>query len=210
LVGITEYCPDGYRTYSTRYNWNLGRRIQVYTHQQCADRCTEFSGPEHHGGCKGFMTGMYYGLLYCKSFGGKPGGPCAYWAAPKHRGVASGAFGETYTRTNQENLGGRCCSNVTFKELDNAADVRKAASSSAAPPASISTGLVITITIGALVVLYAVYRGGQVYGAKNTPPNAPQPPPAATTDRNSVAARDNDDGAARDHGANLVSESTHC
>ena len=33
---------------------------------------------------------------------------------------------------------------------------------------------------------------------------------AANTNHNFVAARDNDDGAARDHGANLDSETTHC
>ena len=45
----------------------VGRTDALAGHQECADRCTQFSGEEFAGGCKGYMTGMYYGMLYCKS-----------------------------------------------------------------------------------------------------------------------------------------------
>ena len=110
-----DYCPEGYGDYGVRYNWGLGQITIVATHQQCADRCSLYSAPQFNGGCKAFMTGMYYGMLFCRSYGGNfRTQPCASWAAPGDPGVASGAIGSVSDRTNQENVGGNCCSNSTF------------------------------------------------------------------------------------------------
>ena len=113
------YCPTGYDDYGIRYNWGLGQITIVRTHAQCADRCTQFSGPQFSGGCKAYMTGMYYGMLFCRSYGGNLRNQnCAAWAVPANPGVGSGALGSVHSRTNQENVGGNCCSNSTFVMAD--------------------------------------------------------------------------------------------
>ena len=105
-------CPEGYGDYGTRYAWGLGQITIVTAHQDCADRCTQFSNPSFAGGCKGYMTGMYYGMLYCRSYGGNRfETPCAPWATAEHAGIGSGALGDTHARTGQHNVGGSCCTN---------------------------------------------------------------------------------------------------
>ena len=112
---VNDYCMAGYGDYGTRYNWGLGKIMIVTTHKQCSDRCTQFSGPQFSGGCKAYMTGMYYGMLFCRSYGGNfRTEPCPSWAIPTNPGVGSGALGSLHPSTNQENLGGNCCSNSTF------------------------------------------------------------------------------------------------
>ena len=109
------YCPEGYSDYGTRYNWGMGRITIVTTHKQCSDRCTEFSGAQFSGGCKAYMTGMYFGMLFCRSYGGNfRTQPCAPWAIPTDPGEGSGQLGSVHANTNQENIGGNCCSNSTF------------------------------------------------------------------------------------------------
>ena len=111
------YCPEGYGDYGTRYNWALGRITVVTTHQQCSDRCSLYSAPQFKGGCKAYMSGMYYGFLYCRSYGGAlRTRPCAGFAAPGNPGLGSGVLGFVNPRTNQMNVGGNCCSNSTFVE----------------------------------------------------------------------------------------------
>ena len=112
---MTNYCLDGYADYGTRYNWGMGRITIVTTHKQCSDRCTEFSGAQFSGGCKAYMTGMYFGMLFCRSYGGNfRTQPCAPWAIPTDPGEGSGQLGSVHAFTNQENIGGNCCSNSTF------------------------------------------------------------------------------------------------
>ena len=112
---IHAYCPAGYGDYGTRYNWGLGKITLVTTHTQCSDRCSQFSGPQFNGGCKAYMTGMYFGMLFCRSYGGNlRTQPCPSWAVPTDPGFFSGALGSSHTDTNQENIGGNCCSNSTF------------------------------------------------------------------------------------------------
>jgi len=107
----TTYCPAGYTDVGgKRINWGLGAITIVHNHQQCADRCTQFSGVQFNGGCKGFQTGMYFGKLFCRSYGGnyKTTG-CAAWALPGSAGMASGAIGDVLPDTGQMNVGGNCC-----------------------------------------------------------------------------------------------------
>ena len=114
---LPGYCPAGYGDFGTRFNWGLGRITIVATHEQCSDRCTQFSAPQFMGGCKGYMTGMYFGMLFCRSYGGNyMSQPCAAWATPTNPGVGSGALGGVNERTGQLNIGGNCCSNVTQVE----------------------------------------------------------------------------------------------
>ena len=114
-TSATSYCPTGYDDYGVRYNWGLGRITIVSTHDQCSARCTQYSAPQFSGGCKAYMTGMYFGMLFCRSYGGDVRTqPCALWAKPGDRGVGSGLIGSVHPRTNQENIGGNCCSNSTF------------------------------------------------------------------------------------------------
>ena len=113
-----DYCPEGYGDYGIRYNWGLGRITIVTTHEQCSDRCTQYSDPQFSGGCKAYMTGMYFGMLFCRSYGGDVRTQaCASWAVPTDPGVGSGQLGSVHSNTNQENIGGNCCSNTTFVEL---------------------------------------------------------------------------------------------
>ena len=61
------------------------------------------------------MSGMYFGMLFCRSYGGeRRSTPCAPWAHPSQSGISSGALGSTHPRTNAVNVGGNCCSNMTF------------------------------------------------------------------------------------------------
>ena len=89
--------------------------VSAAGHQACADRCTQYSGPQWSGGCKGYQTGMYVGMLFCRSYGGdlRTTG-CASWAVPTDSGMYSGALGGVHPQTNQVNIGGNCCTNTTF------------------------------------------------------------------------------------------------
>ena len=119
----TEYCQEGYADYGVRYNWAIGKITITASHEACSARCTQYSGPQYLGGCKAYQTGMYYGMLFCRSYGGsfRTTG-CASWANPTHPGVGSGALGDTHPRTNTVNIGGNCCSNSTFVAISEAAD----------------------------------------------------------------------------------------
>ena len=109
------YCPEGYGDYGVRNNWALGRVTIVSSHEECAARCTLYSAPQFSGGCKGYQTGMYFGMLFCRSYGGnlRTTG-CAPWAVPTDSGMGSGALGVVHPQTNQVNVGGNCCTNTTF------------------------------------------------------------------------------------------------
>ena len=111
-----SYCPTGYHDYGVRYNVGLGRITIVTAHEQCAARCTVYSGMEYAGGCRGYMTGMYYGLLFCRSYGSDAHtSPCAHWAKPGNKGLFSGNIGDVNARTGQENVGGQCCSSENWR-----------------------------------------------------------------------------------------------
>jgi len=113
-----DYCPCGYHDYGVRYSKPLGRITIVKTHQQCADRCSTFSGPEYAGGCKGYLTGMYTGVLWCRSYGSVDHTiTCPFWAKPDHPGQFSGALDSFRPVTGQKNIGGNCCSNITFVDI---------------------------------------------------------------------------------------------
>ena len=113
-----DYCPCGYHDYGVRYSLGLGRITIVSSHQECADRCTTFSGPEYSGGCRGVMTGMYMNMLFCRSYGSVAHATaCAAWASPTHPGMNSGPLGTHRPQTNQFNVGGNCCSNTTFVDI---------------------------------------------------------------------------------------------
>ena len=108
------HCPDGYGDYGTRFDWGLGRVTIVMTHGECGSRCTRFAGPQYSGGCKAYMTGMYYGMLFCRSYGGNYRTTmCAPWAVPDSRGFVSGPLGSTHPNTGQKNVGGNCCTNTS-------------------------------------------------------------------------------------------------
>ena len=63
------------------------------------------------------MSGMYYGMVFCRSYGGEGmGTACADFADPNHPGTFSGELGEIHPRSGQRNIGGNCCSNITFVE----------------------------------------------------------------------------------------------
>ena len=103
-------CPTGYGDHGTRFNRGLGRITVVQNHQQCADRCTQYAGAQYMGGCKGYMTGMYFGMLFCRSYGGNyVTAACAPWAVPWHPGAFSGELGTIHRQTGQTNVGGNCC-----------------------------------------------------------------------------------------------------
>lgn len=104
-------CPTGYKfDADTRYNWGLGAIRIVHTHQECAERCTRFAGVQFNGGCKSFQTGMYFGSLLCRSYGGNfKSTPCASWAKPDNAGYNSGTLGDVMPGTGQANIGGSCC-----------------------------------------------------------------------------------------------------
>jgi len=112
---MEAYCPEGYGDYGKRFNQALGRIIVAPTHEACGDRCTEYSGPQYAGGCRGYMTGMYAGMLFCRSYGGqRQDQPCAPFAHPREKGQFSGRLGSTHERTFNVNIGGNCCMNTTF------------------------------------------------------------------------------------------------
>ena len=111
----TKYCPEGYDDYRVRYNWGIGRITIVRAHEDCSARCTGFSAPKYSGGCKAYQTGMYNGMLFCRSYGGdRRTMGCAPWAVPTSPGIGSGALGDRHPLTNTVNIGGNCCSNSTF------------------------------------------------------------------------------------------------
>ena len=105
------YCPAGYTNITHRFNLGLGKIIIVTEHQHCADRCAQFSGEQFMGGCKGYVSGMYMGMLFCRSYGGNlpPSRPCPSWGVPWSPGLFSGGLGSKDARTNQVNVGGQCC-----------------------------------------------------------------------------------------------------
>ena len=109
-----KYCPEGYGDYGVRSNWATGRITIASSAEACAARCTQYSGVQFAGGCKAYMTGMYYGMLYCRSYGGNlRTQPCAPWAVPTNPGIGSGQLGTVHQRTGTLNVGGNCCSNTT-------------------------------------------------------------------------------------------------
>ena len=114
---MSDHCPDGYYgSRKLRFNWGLGRITVVRSHAECADRCQKFSSEQFDGGCKAYMTGMYYGMLLCRSYGGRyMTSTCPPWAVPTSPGFVSGALGSTHWRTGQPNVGGNCCVNATFR-----------------------------------------------------------------------------------------------
>ena len=115
----TNYCQEGYADYGVRYNHGLGKITIVSSHEACSARCTQYSGPEFSGGCKGYQSGMFFGMLYCRSYGGqRRDQQCAPFAHPSHPGQFSGELGSTDARTNMVNIGGNCCSNSTFVEAE--------------------------------------------------------------------------------------------
>ena len=110
-----DYCPCGYHDYGVRFSLGLGRITVVRAHQECADRCSTYSGVQYSGGCRGYMTGMYMGMLFCRSYGsGVRTTQCPLWANIDSRGSYSGPLGSVHAATNQRNVGGNCCSNTTF------------------------------------------------------------------------------------------------
>ena len=115
----SNYCLEGYADYGVRYNWGLGKITVAFTHEMCSARCSLYAHPRFNGGCKSYLTGMYFGMLFCRSYGGNQRTTrCASWAKPDSRGVGSGVLGSMHPRTNQENIGGNCCSNSTFVLAD--------------------------------------------------------------------------------------------
>jgi hypothetical protein len=110
----SSYCPAGYIDIGTRFNRGLGRITVVQNHQQCADRCTQYAGAQYSGGCKGYMTGMYFGMVFCRSYGSNDRtATCAPWAIPWHKGAFSGELGAVHQRTGQTNIGGNCCTRTS-------------------------------------------------------------------------------------------------
>ena len=108
------YCPAGYIDIGTRFNRGLGRITVVQNHQQCAERCTQYAGTQYSGGCKGYMTGMYFGMVFCRSYGGNDRtATCAPWAVPWHKGAFSGELGAVHQWTGQTNIGGNCCTRTS-------------------------------------------------------------------------------------------------
>ena len=109
------YCQEGYDDYGVRYNWGIGKITIATSHEACSARCSRYSGPEYNGGCKAYQTGMYFGFLYCRSYGGNLRTTvCAPWAVPTNSGYSSGALGSRDGQTGNVNVGGNCCSNTTF------------------------------------------------------------------------------------------------
>ena len=139
--GPVTYCPEGYTDLAQRWNWGMGRITVTQSHQMCADRCTQFSGVQYNGGCKGYMTGMYHGMLLCKSYGGSQKGTnCAPWAQPDSNGYFSG------TNT----LGGNCCTRLASLESE------AAGSSSAVLLAGSSAAGVVSASSSATYAIMAV------------------------------------------------------
>jgi len=65
----------------------MGRIVRVQTNEECSDRCNQYSGARFNGGCKGYMTGMYFGMTLCRSYGGRAqSANCALWANPSMDG----------------------------------------------------------------------------------------------------------------------------
>ena len=105
-----SYCPVGYNDYRKRFDRGVGQITIVSHHSTCAARCTQYSDPSFGGGCKSYMTGMYYGMVFCRSYtGNSMTTPCAAWAVPWHPGAFSGGLGTVNYRTGQTNIGGNCC-----------------------------------------------------------------------------------------------------
>jgi len=84
---IPDYCPPGYVNSPKRYATEMGRIVRVQTNEECSDRCNQYSGARFNGGCKGYMTGMYFGVKLCRSYGGRAqSANCALWANPSMDG----------------------------------------------------------------------------------------------------------------------------
>ena len=61
----------------------MGRITIVHFDEECSNRCALYSGVQYNGGCKGYMTGMYFGMKFCRSYGGNAQTQrCASWANP--------------------------------------------------------------------------------------------------------------------------------
>ena len=82
-----DSCPPGYVNSPKRYNMAMGRITIVHFDMECSDRCAQYSGIRFNGGCKGYMTGMYYRMKFCRSYGGNAQTQrCAPWATPSMDG----------------------------------------------------------------------------------------------------------------------------
>jgi len=157
-----NYCEAGYDDIGVRWNYAIGKITITATHETCSARCTQYAGREFLGGCKGFMTGMYSGMLFCRSYGGNfRTTPCAPWAHPSHAGMYSGALGWVDPRTNTQNVGGRCCQNITFVPTA----TKSASSSVVATKNSSVSSLILAVLATALVCGVAFY----VVGRRHTP-----------------------------------------
>ena len=76
-----DYCPPGYVNSPKRYAMGMGRITIVHFDAECSNRCSLYSGVQYNGGCKGYMTGMYFGMKFCRSYGGNAQTQrCAPWA----------------------------------------------------------------------------------------------------------------------------------
>ena len=108
------YCPAEYADYGVRFNIGMGRITVVNGHAACAARCTQYADNRYSGGCKGYMSGMYFGMVFCRSYGGNYRTmPCAPWAVPWHKGVFSGEVGTIDPLSGQRNIGGNCCTRTS-------------------------------------------------------------------------------------------------
>lgn len=193
-----NYCPEGYGEYieindsvrpgtPKRFNWGTGEIRITPSHEDCARRCTNYSGRRFSGGCKSYMTGMWAGMLFCRSYGGALFETyCAGWAHPLDPGLYSGRLGETHANTGTLNTGGQCCTSThwlifgseppttqvngtnVLVTLDDAADGGVSASSSSTDTSANSSVppvlLGIVIAFGALILLYAAFNCGKGQG----------------------------------------------
>lgn len=154
-----DSCPEGYGDYGLRHNAALGSTVIVTSHEQCKARCEMFSAPIYNGGCKSYQSGMMYGLLYCKSYGGTSYATnCAWWAHKDQPGMRSGALGDINENTGQLNDGGRCCSRTAavFGSPDSDGNTILASSSSTDTSETELTGASLAVSVVVFVAVLAV------------------------------------------------------
>jgi hypothetical protein len=154
-----DSCPEGYGDYGLRHNAALGSTVIVTSHEQCKARCDMFADPIYNGGCKGYQSGMMYGMLYCNCYGGTSYSiNCAWWAHKDQPGMNSGALGEIHPRTGQLNDGGRCCSRTAavFGSPDSEGNTISASSSSTDTSKTELTATSLAVSGVVLVTVLAV------------------------------------------------------
>ena len=124
----------------------------------------------YSGGCKSYMTGMYFGMLYCRSYGGEAfETTCAAWAVPNNAGFGSGALGSTHARTGQRNIGGSCCTSKLWLAGSGptpppSGDPSASSTSSDDKAAGAEIAYVMGGILAALGALYVVYCLGRRAG----------------------------------------------